>query len=81
MSTLNTQVNPYPFEPTKPYSESAMRHYNNLSPLKKKRIDHDRTLTITATTDAEYIEALQYTLAQAERDIFQKRDESIEGAY
>ena len=81
MSTLNTQVNHYPFEPTKPYSESAMRHYDNLSQLSKKRIDHDRTLSITATTDAEYIEALQETLAQAERDIFQKRDEYIGGAY
>ena len=81
MSTLNTQVNPYPFEPTKPYSESAMRHYDNLSELSRKRIDNDRTFILKSDNDYEYLEGLRKELERAERDIFQKRDEYIGGAY
>lgn len=77
MSTINNQVNPYPFEPTKPYSQSAMRHYDNLPPLTKKRIDRDRTQANNETVDARYLEALH----QAQAQVNLGRDEYIEGAY
>ena len=80
MSTINNQVNPYPFEPTKPYSESAVRHYDNLSPLTKKRIDLDRNRLNSEAVDALYLEALHQAFAKAD-DLYQRRDEYIEGAY
>jgi len=81
MSTINNQVNPYPFEPTKPYSESAMRHYDNLPLLAKKRIDRDRNRSTSDAVDALYLDALHQAFAKAD-DLYQRRDEAFEqGGY